>query len=249
MLDEITITEIRAVYTIPTSKGRYLEIKNRPTYALSFCDGDGRIVYKKDGKTTVSDKHHAVIIPKGQSYTLLNEEGGDFPIINFDTLVPLTEDFISIELSSPESFIDDFYKLQSDFSSSLSRAGCFSRFYRILSRLEKSRDGKSDLIRAAIGYIAKNLSDPELTNEKISRELSISEIYFRRLFKGECGVTPKQYILNMRISLAKELLIDGLSSVGAVSEMCGFASLYHFSRAFKSICGVTPTEYAGRRTR
>ena len=247
MIDKITLTEIHGVYTIPTSKGRYLEIKNRPTYALSFCIGEGRIVYNKDGVLTVSDRHHAVIIPKGASYTLLNEEGGDFPIINFDTTDAFTEDFMSFELSSPESFIDDFFRLERDFSASLSRARCFADFYTIISRLSRCDDENSRTVRHALKYIANNLSQPTLTNELIAKELNISEVYFRRLFARECDITPRQYILSQRVSRAKELLSEGLGSIGQISEMCGFSSVYHFSRAFKSLTGIRPSEYSGKR--
>jgi len=48
----------------------------------------------------------------------------------------------------------------------------------------------------------------------------------------------------MRIQKAKSLLTNGTHTITAVSEECGFSSLYHFCRAFKEKTGMTPTEYA-----
>jgi AraC-like DNA-binding protein len=43
---------------------------------------------------------------------------------------------------------------------------------------------------------------------------------------------------------AKQLLTDGMLTVSAIAEQCGFSSVYHFSRAFKQTTGLSPTAYA-----
>ena len=72
---------------------------------------------------------------------------------------------------------------------------------------------------------------------------NISEVHFRKLFKEEFDKSPKQYILDMRIRRAKQLLRDGVFKINAISEECGFSSEYHFSRIFKQKTGMNPTEY------
>ncbi len=243
MLDNIILTSIKSVHVIPTKKGRYLEICGREYYGLSLCSGEGRIVYDLNGKKTVSDKYHAVILPKGAVYNLRNEEGGDFPIINFDVLGSFTDEFISIPLTAPESYIDDFTRIEKLFSLGDSNAKLFSAFYALIAKLLRERETKPSVLTPAIEYIHKHLSDTELSNERLAQISRISEVYFRKTFKKKYGISPKQYILNLRITKAKELLSEGICSVGDVAELCGFASPYHFSRCFKDITGKTPSDY------
>lgn len=246
MLEKMVLTEIKSVHVIPTKRGRYLKINDRNSYGLSFCSGEGKIVYEMDGIKTVSDRYNAVILPKGASYELRNEEGGDFPIINFETLEPFTDRFISIPLASPESYLDDFAELERIFSLGNGNASLFAAFYSIIARLSKERESRPSVLDVAIEYIHKNISNPDLSNDVLARICKISEVYFRRLFKKAFGCSPKQYILSLRISKAKELLSDGLCTVGDAAELCGFASPYHFSRSFKQITGKTPSEYRSK---
>ncbi|MBR3994676.1 MAG: helix-turn-helix transcriptional regulator [Clostridia bacterium] len=48
----------------------------------------------------------------------------------------------------------------------------------------------------------------------------------------------------MRIQKAKFLLANGVLTITAISEECGFSSLYHFCRIFKEKTGFTPSEYS-----
>ncbi|MBO5010119.1 MAG: helix-turn-helix transcriptional regulator [Clostridia bacterium] len=241
--NDITLTSILGVLIIPANKDRYLEITNRPCYGLSFCMDDGCIVYNKSGAVTRSTKNTAVILPMGQSYTLRNEEGGNFPIINFLCEESFTKDFIEIKLKNPEIYLKEFEKLRAAWLTGGDKARLYSLFYGIISRLGAENEPMHPILSKSIRFIYENLSNPNLTNTCLSEKAKVSEVYFRRLFKEHFGTTPKQYILNTRIEEAKRLLSEGISSISGISAACGFSSVYHFSRAFKLSTGMTPTEY------
>lgn len=243
-LKNAVITSVLGVFTIPTSKDRFLKIVNRPSYALSFCTDDGVIVYNNDGKKTVSDKNRAVILPQGQNYTLYNEEGGNFPIINFLTEKPITEEFLEIKIKNPQVYISSFEKMRALWLSGNDQAKLFSILYYMLSRLCDENAPTTPVLSGSINFIYENIENPLLTNTLLAQRAKVSEVYFRRLFKEEYGTTPKQYILNLRIENAKKLLSEGISSIAKISESCGFSSVYHFSRAFKLATGYTPSEYS-----
>ncbi len=245
-LDDTVITSVMGIFTVPAEKGRFIEIKNRPSYALSFCLDGGRIVYTKDGVRTVSDRDTAVILPKGADYTLYNEEGGNFPIINFLTSRPLSEDFISIRLSHPEPYLKDYETVRRLWHIPGNGAMVMSVLYGMLARLSSENLPRHPALSAAMEHILANLSTPELSNEALAEVAGISEVYLRRLFKEYYDTTPKQYILGLRIKEAKRLLDEGLTSVGAVAEACGFSGIYHFSRMFKTVTGISPSEYVKR---
>lgn len=69
VFDKITVTDIKQMFTVMSPRGRTVIITGRKYYGLSFCI-DGKITYTIGGKQVVSDINHAVILPKGKSYSL-----------------------------------------------------------------------------------------------------------------------------------------------------------------------------------
>ena len=55
----------------------------------------------------------------------------------------------------------------------------------------------------------------------------------RKIFTEEYKLSPKQYLTEVRINKAKQLLTDGFLKINAVAAQCGFTNQYHFSRIFK----------------
>ena len=95
----------------------------------------------------------------------------------------------------------------------------------------------------AIKYIENNYKDYTLSNQTLADVCNISEVYLRKLFIKHLNTTPKQYICDIRLSKAKQLLSEGILKTNAICEQCGFSSLSNFSRFFKEKTGLTPTEY------
>jgi len=66
---------------------------------------------------------------------------------------------------------------------------------------------------------------------------------FRRLFKQHTGLSPNQYLLEIRIRKAQSLLTNTALSVQRISEETGFESSFYFSRFFKQRTGLSPLNY------
>ena len=242
LLDCLVLTDISEVITIHSPMGRRYETSDRPWYGLSFCES-GRIVYHHDGRKIVSDRGHAILLPKGATYYLRGEETGNFPLINFLAVGPDIHDFLSIPLKEPERFFREYERLQKLFLYQNSRAEAMSVMYGILAGLIDEERDESDPTAAAVEYIREHLSDQNLSNEELAKQCGFSEVYLRRLFKEHRGITPKQYILDLRLKKARELLTNSGLRVSEIAELCGFSSVYHFSRAFHSAVGMPPSEY------
>nr|WP_273808928.1 MULTISPECIES: helix-turn-helix transcriptional regulator [unclassified Pseudomonas] len=58
------------------------------------------------------------------------------------------------------------------------------------------------------------------------------------------GMSPMEYLLAWRMSLAKDLLRRSTASIGEVAERVGYASANTFSTAFSRYVGLAPTQYA-----
>jgi AraC-like DNA-binding protein len=74
--------------------------------------------------------------------------------------------------------------------------------------------------------------------EALAFECNLSPTHFRRLFDRHIGSSPKEFILSMRISRAKQLLSEG-KSIKETAELSGFNDSFYFMRAFKKMTGVT----------
>ena len=79
-----------------------------------------------------------------------------------------------------------------------------------------------------------------------AKQLSISESHFRRIFKKSTGLSPVQYLIECRISLAKQLLLTTGMRVNEIGRELHFEDEFHFSRTFKKRVGVSPNKFRGR---
>ena len=244
--NRITVLSIDNVYLVPSIRGKDCVISNRKTYGLSFSYG-GQISYLLNGKRYLSHSGNAILLPQGQTYFLKREETGDFPVINFLCTDDFdVHDFIVTPLRNPESYRKDWERIQSLWLSQKNPAKMMSIFYGILARLaEEEQTGDFlGVLSPAMEYLGKYFDDPLLSNATLAQQCGISEVYFRKIFKETYGVSPHQYVLELRIRHAKALLSEQAATVTAIAEACGFSSVYHFCRAFKQITGMTPMEFA-----
>ncbi len=83
----------------------------------------------------------------------------------------------------------------------------------------------------------------EIKMEKVAAELNMSYSWFRRLFKEYTGFAPAQYIQELRIQRAKELLTNTNLRTKEIAFECGFENPEYFFTAFKNKTGYTPTKY------
>jgi AraC-like DNA-binding protein len=96
-------------------------------------------------------------------------------------------------------------------------------------------------------YMRSHVTE-DIKMEDLANKLNISYSLFRTEFKKYTGVSPGQYLLQLKIQMAKNLLSNSQLSVKEVSFKSGFESPYYFSRVFKKYTGHTPTEFKGQMT-
>ncbi|MBE6787752.1 MAG: helix-turn-helix transcriptional regulator [Ruminococcaceae bacterium] len=99
-------------------------------------------------------------------------------------------------------------------------------------------------IKNAIDYIHTNYRSGSIDISYLAKMCSVSETYFRKLFKMIYGVSPKQYILNLKLEIASQLLQSGFYTISEVSDKSGFNDEKYFSKLFKKRFGITPKEFS-----
>ena len=71
----------------------------------------------------------------------------------------------------------------------------------------------------------------------------MSETTFNRHFKKETGITPIEYLLDVRIRKSKDMLRRNELSITEIAILCGFSSVAYFSSCFTNRVNVSPQEY------
>ncbi len=102
-----------------------------------------------------------------------------------------------------------------------------------------------DPVWAAVHHLQTNFSQCTAT-ETLAAFCNLSRSRFLSVFKEHIGTTPHQYLLNLRVERAKELLTEGSLSVSEIASIVGFDDPFYFSRIFKKIAGMTPRDFQKR---
>lgn len=119
-----------------------------------------------------------------------------------------------------------------------------AKLYEFLSLLYKGekRQGTAGetIFLAASEFMTKNYSYP-LSIVDLAAHVGVDRSHLFRIFKRECGVSPQQYLLGLRLEKAAELLRDTELTVTEVMYSCGFNDLPNFSRQFHKHFGLSPS--------
>ena len=99
----------------------------------------------------------------------------------------------------------------------------------------------------AIHYIDNNF-EKKITIDELSRLCVMSNTNFRRIFTAVCGVSPIQYLLNVRLRRAKDYLSHTKFSVDEIAQKCGFNDVEYFCRIFKKRTRISPGKYRSKIT-
>lgn len=98
--------------------------------------------------------------------------------------------------------------------------------------------------------IISNYAQCEFALDEAIRAMPFHYDYLRKLFKKEMGVTPLEYMTNLRMKKAETMLTAMWStdySVSEIGELCGFDDALYFSRVFKKHFGCSPSVFAKNR--
>lgn len=103
--------------------------------------------------------------------------------------------------------------------------------------------GQEDtLIRQVKDFITLHI-DEDVNREMIAGAVYLTPDHLSRVFKRRTGVGLAEYIVEKRIALAKQLLVQTDTPVGDIALQLGYSSFSHFTKIFKAKVGMTPNAY------
>lgn len=122
--------------------------------------------------------------------------------------------------------------------------GLFTELYRCSI---SDTPGSMTAVSQIIDYIQENYSQ-SLNNDMLSAVSGYHPNYLNRLFQKHTGTSIHKYILNVRLSEAKKMLLNTDYSLSYIAEKVGFNSNTHFSNYFKQTLGISPLAYRKQYT-
>ncbi|RVU27674.1 helix-turn-helix domain-containing protein [Streptomyces antnestii] len=112
-----------------------------------------------------------------------------------------------------------------------------------LAATEVARNPVSEVI----SHVRENMSEL-LTVSDLAERVSMSSSAFSHLFREVTGKSPYQFVKEIRLNRARELLVEGELTVTQVSRAVGYGSTSHFINEFRSRFGATPRAYSDLRS-
>lgn len=253
---DINISFIHLIIDRHCQQGWRLEQKeDRPFYGLVYVLA-GSAVHQTEAQTQTVGRQDILYLAKGSRYVTTANPGEPYRFIVLSFQVNADACMTDLPIRTitqpvnPLHFQDLFREAAERWQKKdvLYKLKCSGLVGEILYQLvQESIQAHLDLdslarIRPAVAHMEQHFQAPVSMTELAGlARLSVS--HFRRLFRQVYGMAPQEYLRNLRISRAKDLIRSESYSVGEVAERSGFTNIYYFSRVFKQVTGLSPSEF------
>lgn len=251
--DKAMITDIMmAIYVAPGTGST--SHKDRPYHGLVLNDPDSAKDYLfSDGTILHTKGSELFYLPKYSTYKvkMIPPGNGGCYAINFDLKEPVSTVPFSLHFRNTDQLLRHFKEASRLWTQrpNFYQPEVTRHLYDIIllmgAEMQKNYlpNAHDLLIAPAVEQIRSRFTDNSLSVASLACLCGISEAYFRRLFFNKFGVSPKEYIIGLRINYAKELLRSGHFSVTDTAFLCGYGEPCHFSREFTKAAGISPAAY------
>lgn len=126
-----------------------------------------------------------------------------------------------------------------------SRQIIFNKYFSVISDVDKDVQTTSldkEFIERVLNYIHENMDDPDLNVEALASRLNLSRSQFYRKIKALTNQTASEFLRNIRLQRARQLIESGNDNISEVCYKVGFSSPSYFTKCFKNYFGLLPTE-------
>lgn len=124
--------------------------------------------------------------------------------------------------------------------------GCIYELLAILVKYARKTDANRSMRKNELdfikNYVLENLS-ANLRVGELAAKVHLSEDRFYHVFKEAFGISPTEYILDVRIAHACNLLARSDLNVTAIAQECGFCTASYFSKQFRQVMRLSPLQY------
>jgi len=117
-----------------------------------------------------------------------------------------------------------------------------SRIWEIISLVMESEESTTDHAKKVLHCLRSEYMG-DITIQSIADRLNLDRCYLSTVFKKRYGVSPMQYLMNLRLETAAELMVTYGKSPSIAAASVGYPDIYNFSKMFKKKFGCSPRQY------
>ena len=150
--------------------------------------------------------------------------------------------------NSLELEVEEVLSISKDYKALLQGlSSIFGQFFTVSSDLRQKREPLKEIIDTVENYIKANFAK-QITINDIADMVKVDPCHLSKTFKSVKGISPMEYLTNLRIEKSKELILNdpGLM-LRDIAEIVGYTNQYYFSRIFKTVTGLSPSEFKSSR--
>ncbi|MBQ4320808.1 MAG: helix-turn-helix transcriptional regulator [Oscillospiraceae bacterium] len=229
----------------------------RHTNALVFVT-EGSIEYRFPDSTVRSCPGDVLALPKGLVYSGVSRNPvNSFYVLDFETVREGELQALLPRVLHPENSRETELRFRRiceiwNGDTPTGHLRCRGMLYALLEELVTlAGNGSEDdwamrLVSETAAFLKASAAEPELTVAAAAERVHLSQSQLRRLFRKVLGRSPLEYLQDVRLSMAKNLLLYSSLSVGEIAVRCGYDSYSYFSRAFRKQTGLCPTQFRRR---
>ena len=238
------------------------KLHSHPHYEVYFLIEGNRSFFIENAIYTIEAPAVLVVPP----FAMHKTEGGSFRRVNFyvtesmldpfqkEILTSLSLSFVSLTAEQSSALLEIIdLSLESPLTEEHKLDVNKAKFGYFLLTLYKYAENRlphaaaaaqtaSPLVIKAINYLNANYVEP-VTLDDLAATLYSTKQTLNYHFKQDLGITPMNYLLRLRITKVKELLVTSDKSIEEIADLCGFSSGNYLTLIFKQKEGISPSSY------
>ncbi len=227
-----------------THKPGFFNVKAR-NYASMGIRLSGSGFFRINGQSFASNVGDVLFIPAGMDYDV-EYSGGESLVVHFTDCNYNQADFISLQ--RVERVKSKFINLLDSWKTEPNINRIKSQIYDILYLIhEDKRIAFDDVFLHGVRFIDEHFTNTSLRITDVCSAVGLSESGLHRRFIAYFKQSPKEYLQNLRLRHAMELLFKGEFSVKEIAYLSGFSDEKYFSRFIKQKLGKSPSYFLKQR--
>ena len=243
IFSDMRIQDIRSVFHFTPQTYKFTT-KNRKSHIIGIQICGDATHYFEDRSFRLTE-NCIYFFNRAEDYRVEVAEKGLSFSIHFSTIHPVDIKSFRIKIEDNSSILRSMNLIEHEFvRQGKANAKALSELYNLLSKFEEIYEKKyttrDNRMQSARDFMNLHFKEADCI-EKASQQYGLTRRRFNDLFKQHFHTTPKQYIIDYKVNLAKNIMSEEALSMAEIAELCGFSDIYHLSKCFKKTTGQTPS--------
>ena len=244
------VTSIANVIKLHIQPIPILHCQSRMHHGLVFfLEGTSEYIYNE--KNIKVAPGSLLYIPKGLEYDIKRKEHATCIHVDFELQDTTNAEMFTRAYSNASQIRELFFSMYNIQNTKHVgyEAQLMSLLYKLISTIQKNEstayipNSNYSKISESVEYLKANFFDKSISIPMLAQMSGVSTSYYTKLFNVFFMCSPKKYIMDLKIDMAKKLLMSTYYPMQEISDTCGFTDVYYFCKIFKKSTDMSPSVF------